>query len=63
MESMLGIAGLSMNLRHMSTAQKMVTLGDTLDIKIKEKQMNLNKTFFTQVLADIILLYTMLPIK
>ena len=63
MESMLGITGLSINLRDMSTAQKNGYLGNRLDITIKEKQMNLNRTFFTQLLTDIMLLYTMLAIK
>ena len=63
MELMLGITGLSMNLRDMSTAQKNGYLGNRLDITIKEKQMNLNRTFFTQLLTDIMLLYTMLAIK
>ena len=54
---------LVMNLRDMSTAQKNGYLGNRLDITIKEKQMNLNRTFFTQLLTDIILLYTMLAIK
>ena len=47
----------------MSTAQKNGYLGNRLDITIKEKQMNLNRKFFTQLLTDIILLYTMLAIK
>ena len=63
MESMLGITGLSMNLRDMSTAQKNGYLGNRLDITIEEKQMNLNRTFFTRLLTDIMLLYTMLAIK
>ena len=63
MEPMLGITGLSMNLRDMSTAQKNGYLGNRLDITIEEKQMNLNRTFFTRLLTDIMLLYTMLAIK
>ena len=63
MEPMLGITGLSMNLRDMSTAQKNRYLGNRLDITIEEKQMNLNRTFFTRLLTDIMLLYTMLAIK